>query len=110
MSRPRGRVVLTDALGLARLQLHELHDLAVGVLRPEARGGAVSLGVIQTVQVIALAVCSDQGPGPGKRIETNGPRLGPLASSKAFDFGSLPEPPVGIEPTTCSLRVNRSAD
>ena len=26
------------------------------------------------------------------------------------DYGPDLEPPVGIEPTTCSLRVNRSAD
>jgi hypothetical protein len=35
---------------------------------------------------------------------------GPTSPFELFELLLLPEPPVGIEPTTCSLRVNRSAD
>lgn len=33
-----------------------------------------------------------------------------LAGHNWCDLPSLPEPPIGIEPMTCSLRVSRSAD
>ena len=38
------------------------------------------------------------------------PPASPTKLFELFELLFLPEPPVGIEPTTCSLRVNRSAD
>jgi hypothetical protein len=39
-----------------------------------------------------------------------GPADGGAPTRVSAGRGTSPEPPVGIEPTTCSLRVNRSAD
>ncbi len=109
------------------------NGLGIGVT---LAGQAVSVSVLETAPALARCLCF--GPAwhvrsrravPQRRprwepteIEPTGTRIvlieptapsppdSPTKPFDVFELSLLPEPPVGIEPTTCSLRVNRSAD